>query len=201
MDNSNYSVQKKTDGMTERLDGFVTSSLLYKILLTAFFVIFLFQCGSICYYNLFKLKEHLGYDASVDILQAIEMWRNKAFILENWEYTTSLKIDSGIPLTALLYGITGNAFLSFGIVNIITTAVMVVLFVMITKELGLSQIASVVALNMFLCPYTGEAYSVANPLDYFSCMFFSCAYYSVSVITILIAVLVVLRFNRCKEFL
>lgn len=183
-------------GIADKLDRYIFSPSFSKILLRIFFIIFVFQCGSICFYNLFQLKEHLGYDASVDILQAVEMWRSKSFILDNWVYTTSLKLDSGIPLTALLYGITGNVFLSFGIVNIATTAIMVLLFCKIAEELGLSPLATLIALNMFLSPYTGESYNVANPLDYYSCMFFSCAYYAVSVITVLLAVLAVLRLER-----
>lgn len=172
----------------EKANSLFMHNLPYLICKYFFWALFVAQCIAIIVFNFTQNSQHLGFDASSNYLQAIEIWKTKTIMLEQFEYTTAPGVDSVLPIVALLYGITNNIFVSFSIVNIITTAVLILLFVAIARQLKLSDISTLIGLNLFLAPYIDAAYNTANPLDYFTCMFFSAAYYALSVIMVMLAI-------------
>lgn len=85
------------------------------------FVILAAQVAAIVVFNFTRMKYCMDYDSICALTQAREIWRQKTLALSDWTYQTTLGWDSGVPLAALLYGVTKNLFVSYGIVNCLFT--------------------------------------------------------------------------------
>lgn len=134
----------------------------------------------ILYYNLVEHRYHLGYDQSCAYLQAVEIWRQKKIILDNWIGQTVLALDSPLLLAALLYGVTNDIFLAFGISNIICIVIFIIILYKIICQLNLSVSAKLLFFCVLLMPYE-SLIDTANNMGYFSVMYFNYATYLVKV--------------------
>ena len=79
------------------------------------------QSAIIIYSNLFELEHHLGFDASSAYLQAVEKYEENVNLSfpSTFALTTTLGLElSQLRLPHLLFLITGNIFLGFGIANL-----------------------------------------------------------------------------------
>ena len=156
---------------------------LLKIALT---VIFVCQFAVVCFFNCTQMRQHVGYDSSWNILRATLVWDEKTLISPSWSETTNLHLDTPLPLASLLYGLTGNALLSFGLAD---TLVIGLLFFVVWKILSRLKVqfnARMIALNLLICPYLTTGFNLYNDLGYFSCLLSGASYYSVRTLFVLL---------------
>ena len=176
-------------------------------------VLFLVQFSVVCFFNLTQIKNHIGVDASWNILKAALIWKEKALIHPMWVDTTSYSLDNSLMIASPLYGLTGNLTLSFGIANILTLLLIFTCIWRILQRLHVRFSARMIALNLIVCPYLVSGFAmendlgyiknvlstsfvVVNDLGYFSTVLGGAAFYSWRV---LIALLVVLVFIKIKQ--
>jgi hypothetical protein len=110
---------QKTDKFNRIANNMLKSDKFYTVLTQCFSILLILQFLVICYVNLCQNQNHIGYDPSALYLKAIEIWKQKTLFPPNYADQTSLMIDSPAPLAALLFGLTGNIFVAYGVANIL----------------------------------------------------------------------------------
>jgi len=101
---------------------------LKKVLSNLLIIFFICQFLVVVFFNLTQLKYHMGYDAAINYLNAIEIAKQKTIFLSNWQCTTFFAFISNIPVASLIFSISKNIFLSFGIVNIFFLVLIIIEF-------------------------------------------------------------------------
>lgn len=164
----------------------------YGYLKLAVWALFFAQVLVLGFFNLTQLKYHMGYDASSYYLKAMEMAKQGTLFITDWVDQTTLYFDSSVPFAALLYKITGNIYVSYGIVNFILDIAIFYMFYSILKSLKLSELARAVCLNMIACIHIPPAFNNANDVSYFSSVLSSGNWYGFKVLIILMVVKMIL---------
>ena len=162
--------------------------------------LFVCQFAMLCYFNLTQLRNHLGYDSSWNFLKAALMWQEKALMSPNWGEISNLNLDTHLIPVSLLYGATGNLFLSYGIGNIL---MVILLLMMMWKILGRMRVqfgARMIALNLMICPYLTTEYYVFNDLGYFSNILSSASFYSLRILVVLMIIYEFLKIVQEQKF-
>ena len=152
------------------------------------FLIFAAQFLLLCYFNLKLLGNHTGYDSSWSYLKAALMWKEKSLNSSMWIDQTSLFLDSSMTLATIIYGITGNLFVSYGIANLVVVVLILVCMYAILSKLDLGIRAKVIALNLIVCPYLTNGFDIGNDLGYFSSLLSGAAFYSLRALIVLIII-------------
>ena len=145
----------------------------------ALVVLFLCQFAVLCFFNCTQMRKHVGYDSSWNILRAVLVWDEKMLISPAWSETTNLHLDTPLPIASLLYGLTGNALLSFGLADLLAVGLLVFFMWKILGRLRVRFNAKMLALNMLICPYLTTGFIQYNDLGYFSCVLSGASYYSI----------------------
>ncbi len=148
-------------------------------------VLFLFQFAVICYFNLTQIRNHLGYDSSWNILRAALVWDEKTLMGASWSETTNLHLDTPLLIASLLYGLTGNLLLSFGLADILVVSLLLCFVWIILERLQVKAMARLLAVNMVICPYLTTGFQSFNDLGYFSCLLSGASYYSIRTLLVL----------------
>ena len=157
------------------------------IALYVLYVLFAFQIIELLYINLTQMKYHIGYDASVFYLRALEVKKQGKLFLDNFVYQTSFFMDSPVPLAALLLNLTGeDVFVAYGLSNLVIVFITLYLMFSILKLGNISDVAIFIALNIYLCPHLSPLFNNANDLGYFSTLLTSDAAYSVRLLLVLV---------------
>lgn len=146
------------------------------------------QFIAICYFNLNLQKQHLGTDAASCYRNAVEIWEQGRLILDYWKYSTTLNIDSPVPLASFFYGIFGDIFVSYGCANILFTVLCIAFFWKLMTEFEISELGKLLSLNMFICPHL-IVYDSVNSLAYGSILFYDGGFYSGRILTALLVLL------------
>ena len=167
-----------------------------KIVLVILLILFAFQYLTICYFNLFEEAGHMGLDSSWVYLRSAMMWNQKDLMSSNWIETSNNFLDTSCLPATLLYGITGDVFLSFGIANILILTGIIACIYSIFRLLELKRTGCLVTVNLILCPYLMNGLYRANDLSYFGNMLGGAAYYSLRILTIL---LIIREFIRLRK--
>ena len=154
----------------------------------ALVLVFVCQFAMLCYFNLTQMRNHVGYDSSWNFLRSALMWEEKAFFSPTWSETTDLSLDNLLPVASLLYGLTGDILLSFGIANMMMVVLLLFFFWKILSRLDIRFNARMIALNLVICPYLTTGYNQFNDLGYFSNILSSASYYSVKVLFVLMII-------------
>lgn len=157
-----------------------------------FFELFVItQLMLIFIFNLTHLKYEAGFDSSAAMAQAMEIWNQKTIFLKNWEYQSTLGLDSVIIPASIFYGITHNIFLAYGIADCLGVMLYIYIFRDIFKMLKLPKLPRMIIYVLLLTPYSLE------PLGYMPMMFTGAAYYIIKVLIpiMLIDLILKLRFN------
>ena len=133
----------------------------FQVLFTLLLIV---QLSGIIYANLFQNQNHLGYDASVFFIKAIEMWKQKTpfplFVEQN-----ALFLDSSLPLAALLYGITKNVFVAYGIANIVVSiGLFAVLRSLLKRFHNATYLSVVLPLTVLFSPFI-VSFQNGNPIN------------------------------------
>ena len=167
-----------------------------KIVLALLLILFVFQYITLCYFNLFEEAGHMGFDSSWVYLRSTMMWNQKALMSSQWIETSNNFLDTSCLPATLLYGITGNIFLSFGMANIFILTGIIVCIYSIFRLLDQKLSGCLVTVNLILCPYLMNGFARANDLSYFGNMLGGAAYYSLRILTIL---LIIREFIRLRK--
>ena len=154
----------------------------------ALVLVFVCQFAMLCYFNFTQMRNHVGYDSSWNFLRSALMWEEKAFFSPSWSETTDLSLDNLLPVASLLYGLTGDILLSFGIANMLMVILLLFLIWKISARLDIQFNARMIALNLIICPYLTSGYTQFNDLGYFSNILSSASYYSVKVLFVLMII-------------
>jgi hypothetical protein len=152
-------------------------------ILSAFVVI---QVAFIVYVNLFTMRDVLDNDMAKLFVNVAEMWRQKRIIIPGWIYDTTVEIDCSSVIAVLLYGITKNIFISFGIANIIFLFLYLFITDTLLKNVGFDGTAVKVAMLALMTPYS------FGQLLYIDMLFFGGAYYCMKVAVPLLALTILL---------
>ena len=163
------------------------------ILTLALAALFICQSAVIIYFNLTQMRSHVGYDSSWNILRAALMWDEKTLINPAWSETTNLHLDTPMSIASLLYGLTGNLLLSFGLADLLVAALLLVFVWKILDRMKVGKTGKMIALNMAVCPYMTTEFLTYNDLGYFSCVLSGAAYYSLRTLFVLMLILELLK--------
>ncbi len=167
-----------------------------KVILTILLVLFVFQYMAICYFNLFEEASHMGLDSSWVYLRSTMMWNQKALMSSNWIETSNNFLDTSCVPATLIYGITGNIFLSFGIANILILSGIIICIYSIFRLIEQGLTGCLVTVNLILCPYLMNGFYGINDLSYFGNVLGGAAYYSLRILTILLIIREFIRLHR-----
>ena len=116
----------------------------YWYLRVGFICMLFIQILVLIIFNLTQMQYHIGYDASSSYLKAMEMGKQHTLFVDHWVEQTNLFYDSPVPLAAVIYLITENIFISYGIANIIISAVFLSIFYMILCTFHLSDLSKII---------------------------------------------------------
>lgn len=178
---------------------FLKKPTIKDMVLIVVFLIFCWQIFMLGYINLTQMKYHIGYDSSSFYLKAVQMWEQKTLFVKNWAEQTNLYLDTTAPLAALFYGITGNVFFSYGLANFLCDIAIVAVAYGILKKLNVSKIASLLCLNLIICPYFAYTFNNANDIGYASSILTSGNWYGVRMLVILLVIKIVMDFEDNKN--
>jgi len=158
----------------------MNKNIVLKSIKYGFIGLFIFQVLAIVYVNMFQNDLHLGQDAAPNYINAIEIWRQGTLTPDIRHFMTNMQLDTAIPFAALLYGLTGNIFISFGIVNIIISLLIAIIFASIVKNMTSSKEIFVILIPLcfFFSPYTHPGYDISSALDdFYSLLYTSAAFW------------------------
>lgn len=170
-----------------------------KVLTICTFVILCWQIIMLGYINLTQMQYHIGFDSSSFYLKATQMWKQKTLFCENWVEQTNLYIDTTAPLAALIYGLTQNIFFSYGLANFICDLALLFVMWKILKQLKVSSLASLICLNLLICPYFPAAFNNANDVGYAASVLTSGNWYGVRMLLMLLNFKIILDFEENKK--
>ncbi len=165
----------------------------------ALLVVLMIQLAVICFFNLTQMRNHVGFDSSWNYLRASLMWDEKTLYSSAWSETTDLSLDNLLPAAALLYGITGNILLSFGIANILMVLLLLFFMWRIMDRLQVGFTAKMIAQNLVICPFMTTGFSQFNDLGYFSNILSGASYYSMRVLFVLMIIYEFLKIVRDRK--
>lgn len=148
-------------------------------------LLFVVQLAMICYFNLFLLENHTGFDSSWSYLKSALIWRERSLNSPMWTDQTSLFLDSSVLPAAFLYGLTGNLFVSYGISNLVIVGLILTFICLILKKIAVGNTGILFALNMVVCPYMTNGFDIDNDLGYFNDTLAGPAFYSLRVLIVL----------------
>lgn len=146
--------------------------------------------------NLTQMQYHIGYDASYFYNKAIEIWKQKSLLLQQWSDQTALNFDTSVVFAALLYGLTGNIFVSYGIVNMFFCICIMLVVYYIAKELMLSLSYRILAICLIICPYITIEFNNANDLGYYSMLLGNCQAYAGRILLSLLILLISIQLYK-----
>ncbi len=159
-------------------------------------IIFAAQLLMVLYFNIALLGEHMGYDSSWSYLKASLIWKEKSLISGVWNDQTNVFLDSSMSLASLLYGITGNLLVSYGIANSIVLAGLIWCMSGIIKDLLMERSIQLISVNLMICPYLVNGFGIHNDLGYFNCLISGPAFYSVRVLLFLMIIRVFINIQK-----
>lgn len=155
-----------------------------------FLLLLMVQIIALFLYNLTQLHMESNYDSSAAYAQAMEVWNQKTLFIKNWDYQSTGGLDSLLPLAALLYGITNNIFLSYGIADCLGTLLFLYIVSDLGKRLHFQKDTVQILCILLLTPYT------LGQLGYLPMMFTGAAYYIFKALLPLLLIDLLFRLNQ-----
>ena len=146
------------------------------------------------YFNLFHMKDHIGYDSSWFYLKPHLILTEKNLFVGPWVEQTSPFLDTPLLLATLLYGLTKSIFVSYAIADFIVLISVILCANSILKDMNIGTTSRLFAFNLLVLPYLSNGYSVDSP-DYMDVFLVGAASYSVRVLLALMIIkaLIVIR--------
>lgn len=150
----------------------------------------IFQLAALAAANLAALDSACSYDSGTTFSAALEMWRQKSLVLQDFGYATSLLIDSPAPLAALLFGITGRFFLAYGLANLLIMTGNLLCLRSILRAVGGGTPAFLLASVLLVTPYSPWQ------VGYAQCVVWGHSCYSVRVLFLLVVLRALLALRQ-----
>lgn len=148
------------------------------------------QIAAIMIFNFTRLKYVGGFDSSAAMAQAMEIWNQKTIFIKNWDYQSTLGLDSILILASLFYGITKNIYIAYALADSLALALYIWVFRDVLKQLRVEPVYRLFAYIVLLTPYSLE------PLGYMPMMFTNAAYYTLKVLIPVMLIDILLRIYR-----
>lgn len=164
-------------------------------------LLFIAQLLVVIYFNLTTLINHMSFDSSWSFLKAALMWNEKTISSNLWAEQTSTFFDSSMPLASLLYGITNELFISYGLANIFVVVCVLLCMNSILNLLEINNLkAKLFVFNLIICPFLTNGF---HELGYFNTMLGGPAFYSVRALTVMLVIreYLFIRKNNKSDFL
>lgn len=136
----------------------------------------------LAYMNLIESPKMIDYDGAKLYMHAMEMWKNRSFLLPDWKYITTMELDCSLLLALPFYAVSRDIFLAFGLSNLVMISSFVGIIYAIFCHTPYRRHAPA-AVILVLTPY---AYGM---LEYFNMMFFNGAQYVIKVMLPLLFIL------------
>lgn len=147
-------------------------------------VVLIVQCILIAVCNLTLGERNIDCDSAKLYTHAIEMVRNRSYIIPEWNIITTLELDCSLLFAVPIFALSKNIYISFGIANLIMIAILIgTLFYLFKNKNKLHPLLCAI---FILIPYR------IGQLDYFNMMFFNGSQYIIKVLIplLLIAILI-----------
>lgn len=123
-------------------------------------------------------------------VHVIEMCKNHTFAIKDWSYVSTMEIDCATLFAGLIFYLTDNIYISFGIANLILIMILVwTLFALFPKE---KKSYPLICADFILIPYS------IGQLDYFNMMFFNGSQYIIKVLLPLLFVAIIINNDSIK---
>ena len=148
-------------------------------------VILIVQFLIIAYFNLFMSEDHVQYDTSWVYLKTTLIAKEKRLFNPGWYETTTLFLDTVMPIAALLYSLGMKLFTAYGLCNILVIFLTLVLFRKIGDQLYFNTTAKLLCMNLFICPFMTNEY---DELNYFGNILGGFAQYAVRILLFLLII-------------
>ncbi len=171
-----------------------------KIFIFLFAFLLSVQLIVLVYFNMTQLKYHLGYDISSNFLKAMEMVKQQKAFPDQWYYTTSKSIMDITALAALVYTFTKDIYAAFGLANLLTIAVSMIVLWKIFSLVNVSITMKLAGLNFYLCPFITVEYNNACDLGYAANMLLCAGFYSISILVVFLCALHLLTQKRTIRY-
>lgn len=179
--------------MIKGITRFLKQKSLFELL---FMCLLIAQLFVLIFFNIFEMKNHIGFDSSWNYLRAFLMSKEKALFSANWAETTNTQIDTPVLLATIIYSFTGNLLLSYGLANLIIVGLILATMWNVLSLLGKNNISKLIVLNLIVCPYLTNGFYVNNDLGYFSCLLSGAAYYGLRTLIVLLIIYEYLYINK-----
>ena len=150
-------------------------------------IILIAQLVAVSYINLTQLKYHIGYDASINYLKTMEIWKQHKVIIDHWVATTGYALLDVNILAVPFYAITGNVFTSFGIANLLVISMTMWSLNKVFDAIDLQWSTKLLGFNFYLCPFVTVEYNTVNDLGYASNMLWNTSFYSITMLLVFLS--------------
>ena len=124
-------------------------------------VLVIIQFGVIIFINLTKTKQMLGYDSSLAIRHAVEMWKNGLY-LKDFQYFSTMEIDNVAFFAAPIYILTGKLNVSIAIMHIVFYIIIAGILYDICRNTQGKKINYLLAILLFFTPFSFGELEWAN---------------------------------------
>ena len=124
-------------------------------------VLVIIQFGVIIFINLTKTKQMLGYDSSLAIRHAVEMWKNGLY-LKDFQYFSTMEIDNVAFFAAPIYILTGKLNVSIAIIHIVFYIIIAGILYDICRNTQGKKINYLLAILLFFTPFSFGELEWAN---------------------------------------
>ena len=152
-------------------------------------LLFVTNMIGIIYFNLSDLRLSLDPDFASTVYHLEQIVHQGKLVLPDWVATTSMEFDSTLLFATPLYAITGNAFLSVGISDLLIVSLYILTIWSIFSALHVNTGIRFITLAAIITPYNYDW------LDYFKMLFFAHANYSIKALIPLLLVLCLLAYD------
>jgi len=155
-------------------------------------IILVLQCVLIAICNFTMGPDNIDSDSAKLYVHAIEMVKNRSYIIPEWSIITTLELDCSLFFAVPIYAICKDIYVAFGIANMIFIGILIGILFFLFK--GRSKIYPLLCANFILIPYD------IGQLDYFNMMFFNGSQYIMKVlIPLLLIALLVQSLESCGK--
>ncbi len=135
---------------------------LYSITVGFLIAVVSFEIISLMYLNLFPQSAFWDQDFAKIVRHIVEMGDRRKILLPHWDYLTTGEFDCAAPVALIIYMLTGNISLGFGIANIVNIFLWGFVIFKLFSLAGLDIRYKLLAFAMVILPYDFGMLSYTN---------------------------------------
>ena len=134
-------------------------------------IIVILQYAAVVLFNFLYTDNAIDSDTAKLLRHAVEMGRNHTLNIPEWIHTTTMEWDTSALLSAPIYSLTHNIYISTAVSNTVITSLLICLIIRLFGRFGLSIRTALKSCALLLIPYA------FGMLDYYSLLMFGGAQY------------------------